>query len=191
MNDFDGNGKAEQVVTHYAGDGRAYPLVLRDDLVKQLPGLRKSMGRYADYQGKRMEDIFPKEILERSVISEVDELRSLVVLNPEPGPTLRFLPAEAQIAPLYALVARDLNGDGTLDLLVAGNQSVGRPETGIYAGGFGVILLNGGDGNFNAELPADSGMYLQGDVRNMAPASAPGTFLVARSGGTLLNLTIK
>ncbi len=191
VNDFDGNGKAEQVLTHYAEDGGSYPLVLRDDLVKQLPGLRKLLGRYADYPGKRMEDLFPPEILARSVIGVAEELRSVVILNKTGGAQLSFLPAEAQFAPLYALLARDLNGDGRVDLLVAGNQTVGRPELGIYAAGFGAILLNAGDGAFTTVSPLDSHLYLSGDVRGIAPASAPGNYLIARSGGKLLNLKIE
>lgn len=196
INDFDGNGKAEQILTRYTGDGRAYPLVLRDDLVKQLPGLRKSLSRYEDYQGKTMEELFPEDVLARSVVLEVTELRSLVVLNKTAGPKLAVMPAEAQLGPLYALqpIAPE-SGDTASDLLVGGNQSVGRPELGIYAGGIGLVLRNTGDGTFVTEDPRQTGLYIRGDIRGIVAVqtrqTTPDEFILARSGGTLLKLKIQ
>ncbi|CAH1002071.1 hypothetical protein LEM8419_02988 [Neolewinella maritima] len=190
INDFDGNGKAEQLITQYATDGRSYPLVLRDDLVKQLPGLRKTVPGYTDYQGKTMAELFPPEILSRSVVHRVEELRSLVVMNEDAGPSLVYLPAETQLAPVYALLATDLNGDGQPDLLAAGNQSIGRPELGIYAGSFGSLLIHRGGGTFNAVPPRESGIYLRGDVRAFAPASPRGAVWIARSDDSLLKLEV-
>ena len=45
INDFDRNGNAEQIVSTYRGD-TLYPLVLRHDLVKQIPSLKKKYLRY-------------------------------------------------------------------------------------------------------------------------------------------------
>ncbi|WP_420460009.1 FG-GAP-like repeat-containing protein [Neolewinella sp.] len=191
LNDFDGNGKAEQLITQYAADGRSYPLVLRDDLVKQLPSLRKTVPGYADYQGKTLAELFPPEVLSRSVVHRVEELRSLVVLNPAGGRTLHYLPDEVQLAPVYALAATDLNQDGQPDLLAAGNQSVGRPELGIYAASFGSLLINRGGGVFTAVEPSGSGVYLTGDTRSIAPAFPPGTYFVARSDRALLKLEVE
>ncbi|MCP9237653.1 VCBS repeat-containing protein [Lewinella sp. JB7] len=194
INDFDGNGKAEQIVTRYAEDGRSYPLVLRDDLVKQLPGLRKSVPGYHDYQGKTMGELFPREILSRSVVYEVTELRSLIVLNEARAPRIVFLPDEAQLAPLYALQAFGPAGQPS-DLLAGGNQSVGRPELGIYAGDFGLVLRNRGDGHFMAEDPRGTGMYLRGDLRGIVDLGTDGnsarSFIIARSQGPVLKLKVE
>ena len=195
INDFDGNGKAEQLITQYAADGRSYPLVLRDDLVKQLPSLRKTVPGYADYQGKTLAELFLPDVLARSVVHRVEELRSLVVLNQTGGQKLVYLPDEVQLAPIYALATTDLNQNGPPDLLAAGNQSVGRPELGIYAASFGSVLINRGGGAFTAMKPGESGVYLRGDVRAIVPiaigTSPPGTYLIARSGAALLKLEVE
>ena len=189
VNDFDANGKAEQLVVQYAEDGRPYPIGLRDDLVKQVPGLRKSVPGYADYQGKTVEDLFGTEAVARSVISQVEELRSVVVLNTPQGSKLSALPREAQLSPVYAIEV--LEKDSLPNVFIAGNQSVGRPELGIYAASLGSFLINGGGGTFFTERPQQRGVYLVGDVRKTAPASPPGTFLIARSGDELLKLTLE
>jgi hypothetical protein len=189
VNDFDRNGKAEQIVSRYAEDGRAYPFVLRDDLIKQLPGLRKSVAGYADYQGKTMQELFPADILSRSVVREVSELRSLIVYNRQEGPVIEPLPRPAQFAPIYAIAVGQFGGDDRPDLLLAGNQSVGRPEMGIYAADFGTLLIQSGNGAFRVVPPAATGMYLSGDVRGIVQRR-PGEWLIARSGGSLLELSI-
>ncbi len=193
VNDFDGNGKAEQILTQYGEDGRAYPLALRDDLVKQVPSLRKRVGRYADYPGKTLEELFDPATLQRSVVGRAVQLRSMAVLNTATGPRLLPLPTEAQLSPVYALAAMDLDGDGRMDLIAAGNQSVGRPETGIYAAGFGAVLTGHGDGTFTSRAPRETELYLAGDIRAIVPVVDRGrdtTLVVAGSGMSLLKLSI-
>ena len=159
--------------------------------MKQLPSLRKTVPGYVDYQSKTLAELFPPEVLARSVVHRVEELRSLVVLNQAGGQKLAYLPAEVQLAPVYALAVADLNRDGPPDLLAAGNQSVGRPELGIYAASFGSVLINRGDGAFTSVEPINSGVYLRGDTRGIAPASPPGTYLIARSDAALLKLEVE
>lgn len=191
VNDFDRNGKAEHLVVQYREDGRAYPLVLRDDLIKQLPSLRKSVPTYIDYQGKTMEELFSPEIVARSIIGQAVELRSVVVLNQAGGPKVTVLPGDAQFAPVYAIAT--FNTDrGLPNLLLGGNQSVARPELGIYGASFASILINTGEGNFMVQQPSLTGVYIAGDVRRIAPASAQNSnnLLIARSDRSLLKLQV-
>ncbi|WP_173021424.1 VCBS repeat-containing protein [Lewinella sp. W8] len=190
VNDFDGNGRAEQLLTQFAADGKSYPLNLRDDLVKQMPALRKQIPGYADYVGKTLADLFPADILERSEIGRVETLASIVLLNLPDGWTPKDLPLEAQLTPLYALTTTDLNGDGHLDVLAAGNQTVAKPEIGINAAGFGSVLLGDGTGNFTALGPAETNLVLRGDVRALVPAGT-GRWLVGRSGGSTALLKLQ
>lgn len=191
VNDFDGNGRAEQILVQATSDplgniDRA-PLVLRDDLVKQLPGLRKILPRYHDYASRSFEDIFPEEVRERSVVQQVNTLENRVFLNTQDG----FLPAPfpqmVQLSPIYAIAVADLDGDGDLDLITGGNQTVNKPELGINAASFGTVLLNDGSGNFTPYGPAATGMVLDGDVRRIVTFNNR-KFAVARSNGTVLEL---
>ena len=185
VNDFDGNGRAEQLLTRYAADGKAYPVSLRDDVVKQLPALRKTVQRYADYGNRQLTDLFSADVLQRSVVGRVDRLASVVLLNESDGWRLSELPRAVQLAPVYAIATPDVNADGRPDLLLAGNQTVAKPELGVYAADFGTLLINDGGGRFTV-APTD--LKLTGDVRGLVDDGAGG-YYVARSGDTVQYLS--
>lgn len=191
VNDFDGNGRAEQLILQPdLLDGRSRPINLRNDVVKQMPGLRKTTQRYSDYAEKTLGDMFPAKVLERSEVSRVNRLASMVALTGPEGWTTEVLPGAAQHSPVYAICIADVNGDGHSDILTGGNQTVAKPEFGTNAAGFGTILINDGAGHFSASGPALTGMILAGDVRGIV-ASGNNSFLVARSNGAAIELTIE
>jgi phage-related protein len=80
INDFDQNGSIEQILTIYE-NGESFPLILKQTLLKQLPGLRKDLLTYDLYKDKRMEDLFHAGILDNSKILEVQELETTLYLN--------------------------------------------------------------------------------------------------------------
>jgi enediyne biosynthesis protein E4 len=80
VNDFDQNGSVEQILTQYEGEF-SYPMVLKNTLLKQLPGLRKQLLTYDEYKDKRLEDLFDKEILSRNVVHDVHTLETSLFLN--------------------------------------------------------------------------------------------------------------
>ncbi|RMF22192.1 MAG: VCBS repeat-containing protein, partial [Bacteroidetes bacterium] len=80
VNDFDRNGSAEQIIAQFNGD-RSYPLVLRHDLVMQLPHLKKKYLKYEAYQNQTVEDIFTPEELEGAIVHEVTTLETSLLLN--------------------------------------------------------------------------------------------------------------
>jgi hypothetical protein len=99
----------------------------------------------------------------------------------------RKLPAEAQFSPVYAMFIDDMDGDSDLDILMGGNLSRAKPETGIYSGSYGLLLKGDGTGNFHAVKPALSGINIKGEIRGIQKISRnPGTVVVARNNDKLL-----
>ncbi|THH41626.1 CRTAC1 family protein [Neolewinella litorea] len=180
VNDFDGNGSAEQVVSMYEGD-RAYPTPLLHDLVKQMPGLRKRYLKYTDFGDETMEDIFGAELLGKSVYYAATEFRSLVLMNHGEGElAVRFLPHAAQETPVYAIAVDDVDADGDPDLILGGNFYYVKPEMGRYDAGRGLLLRNDGQGNFTAVDAAESGLKIPGEIRGIAVLS-DGRYVFARN----------
>ena len=114
VNDFDLNGSIEQIICAYNGD-KSWPVVQRDDLLKQIPSLSSKYKKYADYASQSIEDIFSPDILKRSVKLNARILQSCVLINSGKGKfDMIPLPVEAQFSPVYALFADDMDQDGIL-----------------------------------------------------------------------------
>ncbi|MFK8161836.1 MAG: FG-GAP-like repeat-containing protein, partial [Lewinella sp.] len=167
VNDFDQNGKAEPIISTWE-DGKAYPMPLLHDLVKQMPGLRKRYLKYSSFGDQTMEDIFSAEVLERSVRLQATEFRSLIAFNEGNGQfRIAALPAAAQETPVFALLADDVDNDGDQDILLGGNFYYAKPETGRYDAGRGLLLLNDGTGNLRALSAEESGINIPGEIRDI------------------------
>lgn len=164
INDFDSNGSLDHFVCVFNGD-KSYPLIQRQELVTQLPGLKQKYLKFASYGGQTMADIFPKEILDRSVMYTVNTMESLILRNNGEGYfDLEALPWKAQLSPVYAMVLEDFDKDGQLDLFLGGNQHKVKPEIGIYDASYGLFLKGGKDG-FEAVNSAVSGVFIEGQIR--------------------------
>jgi hypothetical protein len=167
VNDFDQNQSAEQIISIYNGEA-SYPLALRNDLVAQLPYLKKKYLYFRDYAEQRVEDIFLPEQLQGALRLEAGAMETLAFINDGKGGfKVQNLPLEAQMTPVYAILAEDLDEDGHIDLLMGGNFYHAKPETGIYDGSLGCLLLGDGKGGFRAESPEASGINLRGAIRNI------------------------
>jgi hypothetical protein len=165
VNDFDQNGSVEQILTQYNA-GKPYPMVLRQDLVSQLPALRKKYLHYRDYAGQMIQDIFTSEQLERALVLNTRTLESSVWLNAGDGSfTHKDLPPKAQFSPVYAILVRDFNGDGNADILMGGNLCRSKPEAGIYDASYGLVLEGNGNGEFTALSARKSGLCAKGELR--------------------------
>ncbi|MBE9517806.1 MAG: hypothetical protein IMY68_04520, partial [Bacteroidetes bacterium] len=166
VNDFDLNGSVEQIICAFNGD-TAFPLAMKDDLVRQIPTLERSYETFKSYSGQTIHDIFTEDILQRSIVLELNTLENMVLLNDGFGNFKSSpLPSESQLFPVYAMATDDFDHDGIKDILLGGNLSRAKPETGIYSAGHGLLLKGSGNGNWLA-VPADSsGFFTRGDIRD-------------------------
>jgi hypothetical protein len=165
VSDFDGNMSLEQVITRY-DEGRELPLVLRTDLITQMPSLKKKYLRFESYVNQSVLDIFGEERTSRAVVLTAGDLASSVWLNSGKGSFTRsLLPPRAQFSPVYALLADDFTGDGNTDILLGGNLYRAKPETGIHDASYGLLLAGDGKGNFAHVLSPLSGILVKGEIR--------------------------
>src|SRR5207302_10706074 len=127
--------------------GTSYPIAMRDELIAALPYLKARYPRYADYAGQTVSDIFSPAELAGATFKQARTLATMLARNNGDGSfTLVPLPRAAQLAPVYAVLARDLDGDGKTDLLLAGNFDGVQPEIGRMSAGYGLVLRGAGRG---------------------------------------------
>jgi hypothetical protein len=169
LNDFDENGSIEQVYTQML-DGVAIPYTLKHELERQVPSIKKKYIRYADYADQSLEDIFSKEVIDRSIIQEMNHLESGILLNQGTGNfAWKPFPVYGQKSWIFAIQVLDINEDGIQDLILGGNLYHVKPELGKYDASYGEVLLGKGDGTFTYWPNRNHGLKLDGDIRAITP----------------------
>jgi len=166
VNDFDRNGQADPIYSMYNGDS-TYPVAMLHDLVQQLPMLKKRYLKHEDFKLQGVDEIFNLENLKNTVELKINSLESTAFLNLEDGFQKIDLPLEGQLSPIYSIMAHDLNSDGFMDLIIGGNQHRVKPEIGIYDASVGLILVGKGDAQFKALRATESGVYSEGEIRDI------------------------
>jgi hypothetical protein len=168
VKDFDRNGFPEQILTTVEG-GAEMPLALRDELTGVLPYLKPRYPKYEDYARQSARDIFGTA-LDSALVKRVDTFASVLARSNADGSfTLVPLPPEAQIAPVYGILAKDFDRDGRLDVLLAGNLAGAQPAFGSMMTSYGLLLRGDGGarGGFTAVRAAESGVVVPGQARDI------------------------
>ncbi len=140
INDFDDNGKAEQIGTIVI-DGKDYPILDYDEITAQIPLVRSVARSYAEYAEMSMSDLFEKNILESTVIREVTELRSGIFINNKGMFEFIPFPDEIQYTSTHAVAVDDINDDGIQDILIGGNHYRYKPQFGQDDASTGSLIL--------------------------------------------------
>jgi enediyne biosynthesis protein E4 len=166
VKDFDRNGFPEQIVTLYE-NGKSVPLALRDELTNALPYLKPRYPKYSDYAGQTVEQIFGSGLNDALVQQAETFATTLALSNRDGSYTLVPLAREAQIAPVYGILAGDFDHDGKTDLLLAGNFSGVQPEIGSMMASYGLMLRGNGRGGFTPLHADQSGFVVPGEARDI------------------------
>jgi hypothetical protein len=165
--DFDGNGILDPILCYYIG-GVSYPAASRDDLVDQLPLLKKKFPEYHEYADATIKDIFTPEQLKDAGLLTATCMATVYLENRgKQGFLRKALPPEVQYAPVYAISAADIDHDGKKDLILAGNNSWTRIKFGRYKSNHGILLRGDGNGGFSYIPQWKSGLDMRDDIRSV------------------------
>lgn len=170
VGDFNDNGQTECIPVYYETDGKAYPFNLYDDMVKQMPFLKKRFLRYDAYAGKGIDSVFTADELSKASVLSVAQTQTCVFYNNGKGVfNMQPLPIRAQFSPVFSILVDDINKDGIKDLFLAGNFYSLKPEVGRYDANYGVTLLGNAKHGFDYLASAQSGLFIKGEVRDITP----------------------
>jgi hypothetical protein len=166
-NDFDDNGKFEQIITFYL-QGKEIPFANKDEIQRQIPKIKKSFLYAEDFAKANLYDIFTKEKLKASKLVKAYHFANTLFINDGKGKfTPKVLPWEAQISAYKSAVVMDANGDTWPDILMMGNFYDNNVQMGRYDADYGSLLINTGKQDFS--VAPMNGLSIKGQVRHIAP----------------------
>jgi hypothetical protein len=184
-NDFDENGKKEQVLTYFL-NGKEVPFANKAELEKQLPFLKKKF-LYADEFAKaKLSDIFSKSMMNNAITYRADCFENAIFINDgQLNFTMKPFPWQAQLTTYRSAVVLDANGDKLPDLLLGGNFRENNIQMGRYDADYGTVLLNKGKGEFEVAHPDRA---IKGQVRKIKSiqVNKQQAFILARNNDSLM-----
>ncbi|MBE7174609.1 MAG: VCBS repeat-containing protein, partial [Williamsia sp.] len=186
-NDFDGNGTSDPILTLWLKDDKGekheYTAMNRDDIMNQMPSLKKKFNAYKAFAAADIHHIFRQGQLDSAYTLEANTMASCFVRNDGNGKfTLLPLPPQAQMAPLNGMQVGDFNSDGNLDVAILGNDYGNEVTAGRYDAMNGLVLLGDGAGNFAPQTILQSGFYVPGDAKGLvALRNSEGKLMLAAS----------
>ncbi|MEM9723163.1 MAG: VCBS repeat-containing protein [Bacteroidota bacterium] len=168
--DFDNSGSVDPIIFCYLpnkqGETRLYPMHTRDDLTKQMQIIRKRFPLYEDFGNATFDDLLTQEERVDALSFEANFFSSSYIENLGSNRfSVHEMPKEAQYAPVNGMQVYDVNGDGNLDALLIGNDYGAEIFTGRYDAMEGLVLLGNGKGDFQVQLPGQSGFQVPGDAK--------------------------
>ena len=165
--DFDDNGTIDPIVCYYIG-GKSYPMASRDELLDEIPSLKKKFVHYKDYADATIGDLFSKDKISKAQILTCNQLASGILYNDGNAHfNFQALPLQAQFSRVSAAIVDDFDGDGKKDILTAGNFYPYRVQLGKCDASLGLLLKGNTENNFIPVDPSETSCYIGGDVRNM------------------------
>jgi enediyne biosynthesis protein E4 len=176
--DFTGHRTTDIILTQ-ASNGTDYPYAGLASLSQEIYPLGTRYRTYASFASATTVEAFGQAELQKALHYQVDTFAAMYFHNDGNGKfSASPLPNLAQIAPIKSIIPTDVDGDGHLDLIVAGNIYETEPNTPRADAGNGLWLRGDGRGGFSAVRPSESGF--------LAPLNVDGLALVKTDAGRLV-----
>lgn len=165
INDYDGNGRKEPVLTYFLNGKEAlFPTKL--EMEKQMPVIRKKYIFATEFAKASLGDLVGEDKLKEAQVLSADYFQNAVLVNDGKGNfEVKPLGYKAQWTPFYDAQIIDANGDNLPDVLIMGNFYNCNIQMGRYDSDFGTILINRGNCNFTPE-PL-KGLQVKGQVKHL------------------------
>ncbi len=183
MDDLDGTGTKDIVLAKHGAGGACFPVRGRECSSEQMPFLKDRFGTYKAFSEADLDVLYGREKLAKALHYSATEFATLLFRNEGGRFRATPLPNEAQTAPWRGTVVMDVNSDGHLDLVGAGNRWGAEVETSRYDAGNGWVLLGDGRLGFTPMPGRSSGFRAEGHACAVAPLRINGSTAVVVANG--------
>lgn len=168
INDFDGSGNADKILTRKI-DGKDKPVFLKNDIQDQVPGIKKENLKHHDFALKSINELFGDDLVKKAAVKEFNFAPSIIALNKGGGNfEVLKMPYRAQLSSVNAIRCLDINNDGLVDIVTGGNRSGFPPQLQKLDASFGDVFINKGNAHFEWISNKLSNLKVEGEVRDIA-----------------------
>jgi hypothetical protein len=191
--DLTGNRTTDIILTQEIA-GKEYPIAGMGLLGREIYPLAIRFPTFGSMANLSIGEILGPSDLKRALHYQADTFASMYLHNNGGGAfSSSPLPNLAQIAPTKGIIATDIDGDGHLDLIVAGNLYDVEANTPRADAGNGLWLRGDGKGHFTPIPLRQSGLLAPLNVTGLALTNTPAgkMLIVANSGASLQAFYIK
>ncbi len=185
--DFDNNGQRD-IILGYTVAGAVYPVRGKETSEEQLPFLNQKFQSHTDFSSATIEDMVGKKRLNGAMHLTAKTFASTYFKNNGDGTfSAKALPYLAQFSSVNDIIIDDFDNDGNLDMILSGNLYTSEIETPRNDASYGVFLAGDGKGEFKQNYPYQSGLYIDGDVKEMSMIKVKGSkmLLVSKNNDML------
>ena len=191
--DFDNNGNYDAIPTVYypdsTGERKEFPYNVREDMIKQMISTRAKFPTFGQYARAGIEQLLTEAERKDAMVLSANYLQSSYLQNLGGGKfELKALPVAAQFAPIFGMLAEDLDLDGHLDAILVGNDFGCELLQGRQDALNGLVLKGDGKGGFVALSIQQSGFCPTGDAKalvRLTNAGGRNTWVVSQNKSKL------
>lgn len=187
------SGRRTDVVLTKVMNGTEYPMGGYSPLGREIYTLGLEFPTYGSFADASIRQLFTPTQLKEALHYQADTFASMYLHNEGGGRfTATALPILAQIAPIKSMLVHDVDGDGNLDLIIAGNLYDAEPNTPRADAGNGLWLRGDGKGHLRPVSTRESGFLAPLNVAGLALIRTPAgmSLLVANTGDSVQTFVI-
>jgi enediyne biosynthesis protein E4 len=163
--DADQNMIIDLLIGKAFGD-KTFPIYGRDELLEQSTFLKKKYTDYKSFSEAIFTDILDAEQEKRMDKYQVQNLSSGILWNEAGQFIWKSFPLQAQMAPIYSILIKDVDTDNKNEILLFGNEQNFRIRIGKTDANSACILKVNPDRTFVAIEPSRVGVHIRGDVHS-------------------------
>ena len=171
--DFDGNGTNDIFLARYYQDTLLVPIRGKECTSQQMPVINKKFPTYRSFAESDLPTILGRD-MENAMHYKAHIFSSVMLINDNGRFTIKKLPVEAQLSAINGIIVNDFDGDGTKDILLAGNKFDSEVETTPADASPGLLMKGLGNLEFKCLKPFESGFFAPYNVKDICPLKTQG-----------------
>lgn len=133
-----------------------------------MVSLKKQNLKASEYAKRSIQELFPESVLKNTTVKEVTTSETLLAINDGKGSfTTKALPSRTQLSCVCGITCSDVNNDGTMDIILGGNDYDFRPQFSRLDADYGSVLLNDGKEGFQWQDYEKTGFFIKEEIKHI------------------------